>query len=62
MRALAGNQFTAKLPLAQRRLLASYMNVRHVAAGEIIIREGEPGGELFIIAGGCDLSCHHPCG
>lgn len=56
MKALAGNQFTAKLPLAQRRLLVTYMAPAYFKTDEVIIREGEPGDELYIIAEGVLLA------
>jgi CRP-like cAMP-binding protein len=35
-----------------RKALLALSHRRNVAAGEVICREGEPGGEFFVIAGG----------
>jgi small-conductance mechanosensitive channel/CRP-like cAMP-binding protein len=50
--------FLAALPKEAFELLASKSRVRRYAEGEVIIRQGDPGDELFIIDHG-EVSIHH---
>jgi CRP-like cAMP-binding protein len=45
--------FMAALSSAHCHALASMMTLRRYRAGELVIRRGEPGDELFLVCAGC---------
>ncbi|TMC14177.1 MAG: cyclic nucleotide-binding domain-containing protein, partial [Chloroflexi bacterium] len=52
MRLLGGLGFLKGLPPASFERLARAARVRHVIAGEVVVRQGERGAQFFIIAEG----------
>lgn len=51
-RLLQGTELFVGLPQSARRRLASYAQERFFLSGELVLREGDPGEEFFLVASG----------
>lgn len=55
MRALQANPYTSKLTLAQQREVSQHMLVQDFAPDEVVIKQGDIGDCLYVIAGACTI-------